>query len=100
MSLDDRAGDQEPWVSSGGVINLSDYAFEALQKDGDLVLHRGCRPARRPAARRVCSSWGSRTNTASLGARARLKHEYSLTAELDPRWAAHPVVEAHLRADR
>src|SRR5216117_1174997 len=73
------------------MIDFSDCTLEPLQRDGELVLYRG-------AHARLASDVGPRMlllaparDYASPAALARLEHEYSLAAELDPRWAARPV---------
>ena len=73
------------------MIDLSDYTLEAVHKDGDLVLYRAVHAS--PADGVVPSVLivGLADEYASLAALARLEHEYSLAAELDPRWAVRPV---------
>src|SRR5206468_11943357 len=73
------------------MIDFSDCTLEPLQRDGELVLDRG-------AHARSASDVGPRMlllaparDYASPATLARLEHEYSLAAELDPRWAARPV---------
>ena len=73
------------------MIDFSDCTLEPLQRDGELVLYRG-------AHARSASDVGPRMlllaparDYASPATLARLEHEYSLAAELDPRWAARPV---------
>src|SRR6266550_1749861 len=73
------------------MIDFSDCTLEPLQRDGELVLYRG-------AHARSASDVGPRMpllaparDYASPATLARLEHEYSLAAELDPRWAVRPV---------
>src|SRR5438552_2625895 len=73
------------------MIDFSDCTLEPLQRDGELVLYRG-------AHARSASDVGPRMlllaparDYASPATLGRLEHEYSLAAELDPRWAARPV---------
>src|SRR5438094_2189252 len=73
------------------MIDFSDCTLEPFQRDGELVLYRG-------AHARSASDVGPRMlllaparDYASPATLGRLEHEYSLAAELDPRWAARPV---------
>jgi PAS domain S-box-containing protein len=76
------------------VIDLSEYKLEPLNKGGELILYRGIHAS--PADGRlpsvlVVAPAGEYASPATL---ARVEHEYSLAAELDPRWAVRPLALA------
>ena len=75
-------------------MELSEYTLEALRKDGEFILYRGQhqRPADgSPPSILVVIPVLER---AALGSLRRMEHEYSLRAELDPRWAVSPFALA------
>ncbi|MGO9995345.1 MAG: AAA family ATPase [Steroidobacteraceae bacterium] len=63
--------------------DLSSYAFSPL-RDGDFALYRGSGKGRPPILLVTAEN-------ASLACINRLEHEYTLRAELDAAWAAHPI---------
>jgi PAS domain S-box-containing protein len=65
------------------VRDLSSYAFSPL-RDGDLTLQRGSGSGVAPVLLLTAKD-------ASLACLKRLEHEYTLGAELDAAWAAHPI---------
>src|SRR6267378_1710948 len=75
-------------------MDLSGYKLEPLNKGGELILYRGVHAS--PADGRlprvlVVAPAGEYASPATL---ARVEHEYSLAAELDPRWAVRPLALA------
>jgi PAS domain S-box-containing protein len=72
------------------VIELSRYVFEALWKDEESILYRG-RSEDALVKVLVLSPVLEYPTPESL---KRLEHAYSLREELDPRWAARPIVMA------
>ena len=63
--------------------DLSSYAFSPL-RDGDLTLYRGSGKGLPP----ILLVTAENTSLACLN---RLEHEYTLRADLDVAWAAHPI---------
>src|SRR6267378_7494566 len=75
-------------------MDLSGYKLEPLNKGGELILYRGVHAT--PSDGRlprvlVVAPAGEYASPATL---ARVEHEYSLAAELDPRWAVRPLALA------
>jgi len=75
-------------------MDLSGYKLEPLNKGGELILYRGVHAS--PADGRfpsvlVVAPAGEYASPATL---ARVEHEYSLAAELDPRWAVRSLALA------
>src|SRR5215813_1686000 len=78
-------------AEAGDMIDCSAYTLEPLNADGELVLYRGwLAVAANDGRAQVLVVAPSREHASPL-AQARLEHEASLTAELDPRWAARPL---------
>jgi predicted ATPase/signal transduction histidine kinase len=75
------------------VIDLTRYAFEALQKDEEFILYRG-RSEDDAVQVLVLSPVVAYPTPESL---KRLEHAYSLREELDPRCAARPIAMARHR---
>ena len=73
--------DSEGWPRL--VSDLSSYAFSVL-RDGDLTLYRG-------SGRELAPILLATAENASLACLNRLEHEYTLRADLDAAWAAHPI---------
>jgi predicted ATPase/signal transduction histidine kinase/CheY-like chemotaxis protein len=74
-------------------MNLSDYAFETLRRDGEFAVYRG-RPRRHAdASPSILATTPVLERPASASLR-RMEHEYSFKAELDPGWAARPLAHA------
>ena len=73
------------------MIDCSAYTLEPLHADGELVLYRGrCATAANDGRPRILVLAPSRDHASPL-TQARLEHEASLAADLDPRWAARPL---------
>ena len=66
----------------------SEYVLEPLREGADLTLYRGRRHGNPSPVLAVALS-AEQPSPESL---RRLEHEYSLAAELDPAWAATPLV--------
>ena len=67
------------------VTELSGYRFETLRNDGEFALYRGKQSG---ASVLVLAPVAEPPARASL---ARLEHEYSLAAELEPEWSVRPL---------
>src|SRR5437879_6332494 len=74
-------------------MDLSGYKLEPLNTDGKRILYRGVHASPTDPLPRVLvvAPAGEYSSPKTL---ARLEHEYSLAAELDPRWAARPLALA------
>ena len=75
-------------------MELLEYTFETLRKDGEFIVYRGHhrRPANgSPPSILVMTPVSERP---ALGSLRRMEHEYSLRAELDPGWAVRPLALA------
>ena len=73
------------------MIELSEYTFETLRKDGEFILYRGqhrCQSDASPQSILVLTSVSERS---ALGSIRRIEQGYSLGAELDPGWAVRPL---------
>ena len=73
------------------MIELSEFVFETVCRDGELGLYRG-RRERKPSAILLSAPV---SNYPALGTLERLEHEYSLREDLDPGWAARPLALTH-----
>jgi len=75
-------------------MELSEYTFETIRKDGEFILYRGHH--RRPAEGSPPSilMMTPVSERPALGSLRRMEHEYSLRAELDPAWAVRPLALA------
>jgi PAS domain S-box-containing protein len=69
------------------VIDLSQYAFEALRKEDEFILHRG-RSKDKGSQVLVLAPLAEYPAPEILKC---LEHAYSLREELDPAWAARPI---------
>src|SRR5262245_43397358 len=67
------------------ITDFSDCTLEPLQRDSEFVLYRDVRA--RPGMLLLAPA----QDYVSPVTLARLEHEYSLSGDLDPRWAARPV---------
>ena len=66
----------------------SGYVFETLREGADFTLYRG-RQHGDPSPVLAIEPSAEQPSPQSL---RRLEHEYSLAAELDPAWAAKPII--------
>src|SRR5882672_11844132 len=80
-------------LAERGVMDLSEYKLEPLNKDGERILYRGVHASPADALPRVLvvAPAGEYSSPKTL---ARLEHEYSLAAELGPQWAVRPLALA------
>jgi predicted ATPase/GAF domain-containing protein len=71
-------------------MDLSEYKLEPLNRDGERILYRGVHASPADALPRVLvvAPAGEYSSPETL---ARIEHEYSLAAELDPQWAVQPL---------
>ncbi len=72
-------------------MELSEYTFETLRRDGEFVVYRGHRRRQTdasPSSVLAVTPVLERPASASL---KRMEHEYSFKADLDPGWAARPL---------
>src|SRR6266542_2263131 len=74
-------------------MDLSEYKLEPLNEDRERILYRGVHANPADALPRVLvvAPAGEYSSPKTL---ARLEHEYSLAAELDPQWAVRPLALA------
>src|SRR6266478_1149828 len=74
-------------------MDLSEYKLEPLNTDGERILYRGVHANPADALPRVLvvAPAGEYSSPKTL---ARLEHEYSLAAELDPQWTVRPLALA------
>jgi predicted ATPase/signal transduction histidine kinase len=73
------------------VVKLSSDTFELLRKDEEFALYRSRGTSDLPAALMVAPV-AEHPGPESL---KRLEHEYALRAQLEPEWAARPIVLVH-----
>ena len=76
------------------VIELSEYTFETLRKDGEFILYRGHHRRQTDASPPSILVMTPVSERPALGSLRRMEHEYSLRAELDPGWAVRPLALA------
>src|SRR5580658_2851038 len=73
------------------VMELSEYTFETLRKDGEFIVYRGRHRGQtdaNPPSILVMTPVSERPALACL---RKMEHQYSLRTELDPAWAASPL---------
>jgi serine/threonine protein kinase len=77
-------------------MDLSEYKLEPLNTDGERILYRGVHASPTDPLPRVLvvAPAGEYSSPETL---ARIEHEYSLAAELDPQWAVRPLALARLQ---
>ena len=75
------------------MMDLSEYKLEPLNKDGERILYRGVHANRPDVLPRLLVVVAA-DEYASPATMARIEHEYSLAAQLDPRWAVRPLALA------
>ena len=76
------------------MMDLSEYKLEPLNKDGERILYRGVHANRPDVLPRLLVVVAA-DEYASPATMARIEHEYSLAAQLDPRWAVQ-IGRAHV----
>src|SRR5262245_49166982 len=72
-------------------MELSEYTFETLRRDGEFIVYRGRQPDASPPSILAITPVLERPTLAGL---RRIEHEYSFKAELDPGWAVQPLALA------
>jgi hypothetical protein len=77
-------------------MDLSEYKLEPLNEDRGRILYRGVHASPTDPLPRVLvvAPAGEYSSPETL---ARVEHEYSLAADLDPQWAVRPLALARLR---
>src|SRR5882672_946115 len=76
------------------VMELSEYTFETLRKDGEFIVYRGHHRRQTDAGPPSILVMTPVSERPALGSLRRMEHEYSLRAELDPGWAVRPLALA------
>src|SRR4029077_11925114 len=72
-------------------MDLSHYAFDALQSDGDFVLSRGRERTSATSHRRSILIKTTRSEQLRPETVRIMEHEFSLRAEVDSTWAIGPL---------
>ena len=75
-------------------MDLSDYTFEMLRKDGEFIVYRGHHRRQSDASPASILGMTPVSERPALASLRRMEHEYSFRAELDPRWAVRPLALA------
>src|SRR5215831_997317 len=73
------------------MTDLLERALEPLHEDGELILYRAVQASPVDGVAPSVLVLGPAGEYVSPPTLARLKHEYVLAAELDPRWAVRPL---------
>jgi hypothetical protein len=76
------------------VMELSEYTFETLRKDGEFIVYRGHHRRQTDASPPSILVMTPVSERPARGSLRRMEHEYSLRAELDPGWAVRPLALA------
>ena len=72
-------------------MELSEYTFETLRKDGEFIVYRGHHRRQTDASPPSILVMTPVSERPARGSLRRMEHEYSLRAELDPGWAVRPL---------
>src|SRR5437016_8222977 len=75
-------------------MELSEYTFETLRKDGEFIVYRGQHQRQTDASPPSILVMTPVSERPALGSLRRMEHEYSLRADLDPGWAVRPLALA------
>ena len=75
-------------------MDLSEYTFETLRRDGEFIVYRGHRRRQTDASPPSVLAITPVLERPALASLRRMEHEYSLKAELDPAWAVRPLALA------
>src|SRR5258705_6938252 len=75
-------------------MELSEYTFETLRKDGEFIVYRGHLQRQTDASPPSILVVTPISERPALGSLRKMEHEYSLRAELDPGWAVRPLALA------
>ena len=73
------------------VIDPAEYTLETLCQDGEFILYRGLRKNQRDASLSSILVSTPVTERPAPGTLRKIEHEFSLKADLDPRWAVRPL---------
>src|SRR5882762_2290786 len=75
-------------------MELSEYTFETLRKDGEFIVYRGHHRRQTDASPPSILVMTPVSERPALGSLRRMEHEYSLRADLDAGWAVCPLALA------
>ena len=78
----------------GGEFVCSDYTFETLRQDEEFIVYRGHHRRQTDGSPPSILAKTPVLEHPPLASLTRLEHEFSLRAELDPRWAVQPLALA------
>jgi len=71
-----------------------EYTFEPLRQDEEFIVYRGHHRRQSDSSPRTILAMTPVLEHPPLASLTRMEHEYSLKAELDPRWAVQPLALA------
>jgi predicted ATPase/signal transduction histidine kinase len=75
-------------------MELSEYAFETLRRDGEFIVYRGHHRRQTDEDPPSILAMTPILERPALVSLRRMEHEYSFKAELDPEWAVQPLALA------
>src|SRR5437016_13487290 len=75
-------------------MELSEYTFETLRKDGEFIVYRGHHRRQTDASPLSILVLTPVSERPAPGSLRRMEHEYALRAALDPGWAVRPLALA------
>ena len=75
-------------------MELSEYTFETLRRDGEFIVYRGHHRRQADASPPSILAMTPVLEHPTLASLRRMEHEYSFKAELDPGWAVQPLALA------
>ena len=75
-------------------MELSEYTFETLRRDGEFIVYRGHHRRQTDASPPSILAMTPVLERPALASLRRMEHEYSFKAELDPGWAVQPLALA------
>jgi predicted ATPase/signal transduction histidine kinase len=75
-------------------MELSEYTFETLRRDGEFIVYRGHHRHQTDASPPSIVAITPVLERPALASLGRMEHEYSFKAELDPGWAVQPLALA------
>ena len=75
-------------------MELSEYTFETLRRDGEFIVYRGHHRRQTDASPPSILAMTPVLERPALASLRRMEHEYSFKAELDPGWAVRPLALA------
>src|SRR6266481_4107143 len=92
LALNSPATESHP--GCGGESVYLEYTFETLRQDEEFIVYRGHRQRQTDAGPPSILAMTPVLEHPPLASLTRMEHEYSLRAELDPRWAVQPLALA------